>query len=380
MEPLLLLIILTFVAGIFFDVTNGWNDSANAIATVVSTRVLTPGQALGMSAVLNFVGALISIKVAKTMGSGVVKLPVDPKSMVIVLTAMISAAAWVAWCTKLGLPVSCSHALVGGLLGSAVFLHGWKVVVWNENHKGVLWIFVALFLSPLLGFLLGYLLVVLKTWFAHGLEATPRQGRRVFGFLQLCSSSFMAYQHGQNDAQKVMGVLALGLFVGGFLRDPQTGGVITDIQALYVPWWVILSCAGAMAFGTAVGGWAVIRTLGTKLAKITTLEGCAAETGAGVVLEVAAKLGVPVSTTHTITGGIVGVGAAKGARAVKWGIGAKIIYAWVFTLPVCFLLGGTLSWFASRTSPLLMVGLVILMTVGTYILPGFLRRPSPQPA
>lgn len=382
MDPLLTLIVLAFVAGVVFDITNGWNDSANAIATVISTRVLSPGVALGMSAVLNFVGALISVKVAKAMGSDVVRLPVDPRSMVTVLAAMISAAAWVAWCTRLGLPVSCSHALVGGLIGAAVFVGGWDVVVWYDpaRKKGVLMILVALLASPFLGFLFGYILVVLKTWFAHGMEATPRQGRKFFGFLQLCSSSFMAYEHGQNDAQKVMGVLALALFVGGYLK--KDGQTVTNIADLYIPLPVIVMCAGAMAFGTAVGGWRVIRTLGSKLARITTLEGCAAETGAGVVLEIAAKLGVPVSTTHTITGSIVGVGSAKGARAVKWGIGAKIIYAWVFTLPVCFVLGGVLSWFAVKTSPTLMVAIVVLITIGTVVGPILARRraAAAQPA
>lgn len=288
MDPVTL-VLLTVIAGIFFDIANGWNDSANAIATVISTRVLRPWQALAMSAALNFLGALVSVKVAQTMGSGVVRLPVELGSLVTVLSAMISAAAWVAWCTRLGLPISCSHALVGGLVGATAFVGGWDAVQWG----GVLKILVALLASPLLGFLFGYVAVVFLTWLAHYMETTPRQGRKVFGFLQLCSSSFMSFEHGKNDAQKVMGGVALGLFVGGFLKD-ESGRAINQLDQFYIPLWVKIVCASAIAFGTAVGGWRVIRTLGTRLAKITTLDGCCAETAAGAVLEVAANMGVPV--------------------------------------------------------------------------------------
>lgn len=224
--------------------------------------------------------------------------------------------------------------------------------------------------------------VVLLTWLAHYMETTPRQGRKVFGFLQLCSSSFMAFEHGKNDAQKVMGVLALGLFVGGFLKDAH-GQVITRLDQLYVPLWVKIVCATAIAFGTGFGGWRVIRTLGTRLAKITTIEGCCTETAAGAVLEVAANMGVPVSTTHTITGGIVGVGAAKGVRAVKWGLGAKILYAWIFTLPVTFLVGGILAWFARRVSLVAMIAAVIGVTILVVVGPRIARllgRPADRPS
>jgi inorganic phosphate transporter, PiT family len=375
METALILIILAVLAGLIFDLTNGWNDSANAIATVVSTRVLTPFWALAISATLNFIGAMVSVKVAKTMGSGVVKMPVELGSVVTVTAAMIGAAAWVAWCTKLGLPVSCSHSLVGGLVGATAFVSGWSTV----QMAGVWRILIALLASPLIGLLFGYVLCVILTWLAHAVEFSPRQGRKIFGPLQLLSSSFMAFEHGKNDAQKVMGVIALALFVGGYMKDDQ-GNVIRSIDQLYIPIWVKIACASAMALGTAVGGWAVIRTIGTKLAKISTLEGCAAETGAGVVLEIAANMGVPVSTTHTITGGIVGVGAAKGARAVKWGIGAKIVYAWVFTLPVCFALGGALAWIAKKTSPFVMVGVVLAVTAGTYVIPLLRKRSVKLPA
>lgn len=360
------LIVLAVVAGLVFDITNGWNDSANAIATVVSTRVLSPAVALGLSAVLNFVGALASIKVAKTMGSGVVDLPVALSSVAIVLAAMLAAAAWVTWCTRLGLPISCSHSLVGGLVGAAVGSIGWSAVKWAGLKK----ILIALFASPLIGLVLGYVFIIAVTWMAR--RMTPRTGRHTFGKLQILSASFMAYQHGQNDAQKVMGVLALALFTGGYLH--KDGVVITDIKDLYIPTWVIISCAGAMAFGTAVGGWRVIQTIGSKLSRITPVEGFAAETAGGLVLEIAAKLGVPVSTTHTITGAIVGVGAAKGAHAVQWGIGAKILSAWFFTLPACVVLGAILSWVSVQTSPMTMTAGVVVVTIVTFLVAKFRRN------
>jgi PiT family inorganic phosphate transporter len=365
MDPLTL-IVLAVAAGIIFDLTNGWNDSANAIATVISTRVMSPWQALGMSAALNVIGALVSVKVAKTMGAGIVGLPADLSSVAIVLAAMIGAAGWVTWCTMLGLPISCSHSLVGGLVGATYAVQGAAAVQWAGFGK----IILALFISPVAGFLISYGLLLLVTWIARG--ATPRGGKRTFGLLQIGSSAFMAFEHGKNDAQKVMGVIALALFAGGFLKDAG-GAVITDLKALYIPLWVKIACATAMGVGTAVGGWRVIRTIGTKLAKITTTEGFAAETGAGVVLEVAASLGVPVSTTHTITGGILGVGSAKGIRAVKWGIGAKIFYAWVFTLPMCFLFAFGLSWFSARTSPGIMTLSVLVLLAATFLVRAWRR-------
>ena len=356
------LVILAIVAGIIFDITNGWNDSANAIATVISTRVLSPLQALALSAVLNFLGALASTKVAVTMGGGIVILPPALSSVIVVVAAMLAAAAWVTWCTRLGLPISCSHSLLGGLLGATIVVAGSGAVIWSK--VGI--ILIVLLLSPVAGFIFSFILVVASTWLARG--TTPRKGHRFFGFLQLGSASFMAFEHGLNDAQKVMGMIALALFAGGLLNDPATGQAITDIEHLYIPLWVILACAAAMAFGTAVGGWRVIRTLGTRLAKITTTEGFAAETGAGIVLQIAAGAGIPVSTTHTITGGIFGVGSAKGIRAVKWGIGTKILWAWLFTLPATVILGAMLSWFAAVTNVWAMVGLVVVITGATFML------------
>jgi PiT family inorganic phosphate transporter len=317
------MLVVIVVAALLFDFVNGWNDSANAIATVVSTRTLSPLQAVSLAAVLNFVGALVSTKVAKTIGGGLV----DPTVVTgeVVLAAMVSATFWVAFCTVFGLPISGSHSLVGGLVGAAVARFGTDVVI----MAGIWKVLVGLFLSPVLGFLGGGILLVFVYWTAYRMR--PRTVRRTFGFLQVLSSSFMAYTHGMNDAQKVMGVITLALF---------SAGKISDIT---VPLWVMLACATVMGLGTAAGGWRVIKTLGMKLAHIRPIEGFAAETAGGLVLSLAAHFGVPVSTTHTITGSIMGVGAAFRAKAVKWNIGTKIVYAWVFTLPCTAILAAALA-------------------------------------
>jgi PiT family inorganic phosphate transporter len=338
MDPTVM-VLLVIVFALLFDFTNGWNDSANSIATIVSTRVLRPGTALLYAATLNFAGAFASTAIAKMVGTGIV----DPAAFgdmlalqPVLLAAMLAAAAWVAWCTLGGLPISASHSLIGALVGAAMAVKGPAAV----HFGGLLTVVVALFVSPLLGFLLGYALLLAVLWAGRGL--TYRGGQRLFGVLQVLSSGFMSYEHGQNDAQKVMGVIAISLFAGGMLEDPS-GAIITDPKQLYVPIWVILACGTVIALGTAIGGWRVIRTLGSKLAHLTPVEGFAAESAAGLVLELAAYLGVPVSTTHTITGSILGVGSVVSAKRVRWMLGAKIVYAWVFTLPATF----ALAWMTS---------------------------------
>lgn len=339
MDPTVM-VFLVIVFALVFDFTNGWNDSANSIATIISTRVLRPGTALLYAAVLNFAGAFASTAIARMVGTGIV----DPAAFgdllhlqPVLLAAMLAAAAWVAWCSLRGLPISASHSLIGALVGAAMAAEGPAAI----HPGGLLTVVVALFVSPLLGFLLGYALLVAALW--AGRRLTHRGGQRLFGALQVLSSGFMSYEHGQNDAQKVMGVIAISLFAGGLLHD-QNGMVITDPQQLYVPIWVVLACGTVIALGTGIGGWRVIRTLGTKLAHLTPVEGCAAESAAGLVLELAAYLGVPVSTTHTITGGILGVGSVVSAKRVRWMLGAKIVYAWIFTFPATF----ALAWVVSR--------------------------------
>ncbi|MBI4243435.1 MAG: inorganic phosphate transporter [Planctomycetes bacterium] len=420
MDPTTIIVVVV-ISALIFDFMNGWNDSANAIATVVSTRVMSPTAAVVWCAFLNFLGALVSTKVAKTIGAGVVTLEPTLDSSLAVLSAMIAASAWVGWCTKLGMPISGSHSLIGGLVGGSVGLYGFGVIQW----AGITKILVALLVSPMLGLLVGFILIVgiyssavgfgsgsVRGWFltiliiligvittggivlysvdvlswSHikaGLKwamsstfvlfvvpilliavislyfykgMSQSRARKWFGALQICSSSFMAFQHGKNDAQKVMGVIALALFVGGMLPG------VSNIKDIYIPLWVMFACGGAIAFGTAAGGWKVIRTLGSKLAHITPADGFAAEISAGIVLESAAELGVPVSTTHTITGSIIGVGTAKRSRGVKWGLGAKIIYAWILTLPVTFLLAAAASMIATKIGVILLIVGVLLIT------------------
>jgi PiT family inorganic phosphate transporter len=316
-----ILIIAVVMAALIFDYTNGWNDSANAIATVVSTRVLSPGKAVMLAAVLNFAGALVSTKVAKMIGGGLVDAEMVTQWMV--LASMIAGALWVGVMTTIGLPISGSHALIGSLIGAAAMARGWEIV----HMDGVRKVLLAMLISPILGLAIGFVLMWALLWLVR--DWRPHVVSSVFGKAQIVSVSWMAWEHGKNDAQKVMGVITLALVAGGFQSE------------LDVPLWVVLSCATVMGLGTAAGGWKVIRTLGTGLIKIQPIHGFAAETAASITLALAAHNGVPVSTTHTITGSIMGVGATKRLSAVRWGLGGKILIAWVFTLPMCALLAAS---------------------------------------
>lgn len=323
------LVILTALA---FDFANGWHDTANAVATAISTRVLRPNTAILLSAVLNFAGAMLSTKVAKTIGGGIINPTIVQGSSgaVVIFAGMLSAILWEIYTVLKGLPVSGSHALIGGLIGAALALYGFEVVV----VSGILKIFFAMLISPLLGGLIGF--VILKLAYIIAARLKPRQVQRGFSFLQVITASLMSLMHGQNDAQKVMGVITLLLFTGGYF-----GAV--SFTAVHVPVWVMVACATSMAFGTLVGGRAVIKTLGRGLSHLRPIEGASAELSASLVLEGAAALGVPVSTTHTITGSIVGVGSAKRMKAVKWSVGVRIIYTWVLTLPVTAVLAALLA-------------------------------------
>lgn len=324
---------IVILVALAFDFANGWNDTANAVATVISTRVLRPGTAILLSAVLNFIGALLSTKVAKTVGGGIINPTVvqGVAGSYVILAAMLGAVAWVAITTLKGLPISGSHSLIGGLIGAAVTFFGWQVVV----TSGVLKVLVAMLLSPFLGLVLGYAVLKGCYWAARWMR--PFQVKKVFSWVQIGTASAMSLMHGQNDAQKVMGVITLLLFTGGYF-----GAV--EFKQVEVPVWVMLACATAMALGTATGGQPVIKTLGSRLSHLRPIEGAAAESSASIVLEAAAVLGVPVSTTHTITGSIVGVGTAKRMKAVKWATGFKIVYAWVFTLPITAALAAGFAW------------------------------------
>src|SRR6266571_2136772 len=291
-DPTLLLVLVVILA-LAFDFSNGWHDSANAIATVVSTHVLTPGRAVLLAAVLNIAGAFMSTAVAKIIGG----------------------IAWNLFTLMLGLPTSSSHALIGGIIGGALAQSGMSAVKLSGLQK----VLEAMLFSPLVGFVLGYLVILTTYWVVF---RVPRgAANRAFRRLQLISSSLMAFSHGANDAQKAMGIITLALVSAGRLDH------------VAVPTWVLLSCAIAMGMGTAAGGWRIIKTLGMRIIKMEPVHGFAAETSAALILLGTAHFGMPVSTTHTITSSIMGVGAVKRLSAVRWGVTMRIVYAWLFTLP-----------------------------------------------
>jgi inorganic phosphate transporter, PiT family len=308
-----LILVLVVVFALLFDFSNGWHDSANAIATVVSTHVLSPGQAVTLAAVLNIAGAFMSTAVAKMIGGGIVEPSLI--NQLTVISALVGAISWNLFTLMLGLPSSSSHALIGGIIGAAMAQSGLTAV----KFSGLRTVLEALLLSPLMGFVLGYVFILAIYW---TLVRVPRGvANRTFRRLQLLSSSLMAFSHGSNDAQKAMGIVTLALVSAG------------QIDKLVVPTWVILSCALAMGLGTAAGGWRIIRTLGMRIMKMEPVHGFAAETSAALILLGTAHFGLPVSTTHVITSSIMGVGAVTRLSAVRWGVTMRILYAWIFTLP-----------------------------------------------
>ncbi len=312
------IIILIVALAILFDISNGWNDSANAIATVVSTRVLSPMKAVLLAAFMNIAGAFVSTGVAKTIGKGIVDPKIIANQPEVIASALIAGFLWNGMMTLFGMPVSASHALIGGLMGGVIAYGGFSIL----NTAGLMKIFAAVLTSPVIGIFFGYFFMKLLIRFFCNIS--PGTLNKHFGRLQLVSAGFMAFSHGSNDAQKAMGVITLALVSGGYL------------QTLEVPFWVILSCGLAMGLGTAVGGWRVIKTLGHQMLKLQPVHGFAAETSATAVILGASVLGLPVSTTHVISTSIMGVGATKRLTAVRWGVAGKIVIAWIFTLPMCF--------------------------------------------
>lgn len=309
------IIFATIVLAILFDISNGYNDAANAIATVVSTRVLSPAQAVLLAGLMNVLGAFLTTAVAKTIGKGIV----DPKAIteIVVISALSSGFIWNTLMTVIGLPVSASHALIGGLIGASVAYGGIDIL----NFEGLKKIFLALIISPVFGIFFGFIFMSVLLKFCGKLPGATIN--KYFGKLQILSASFMALSHGSNDAQKVMGIITLSLVSGGYLHSVE------------VPFWVVLICAVAMGLGTTLGGWKVIKTMGVSMLKLEPVHGFAAETSATAVILGASQLGLPVSTTHVIATAIMGVGSTKRLTAVRWGIGKKIVNAWIFTLPAC---------------------------------------------
>jgi PiT family inorganic phosphate transporter len=309
------ILIVIIVLAVFFDIANGWHDCANAIATVVSTKVLSPLQAVVLAAIMNIAGAFLTTAVAKTIGGGIV----DPVAITnaVLISALLSAILWNLITILMGLPVSSSHALVGGLIGATVS-HGGMA---HLNVGGIVKILLSLLISPVLGIVIGYLFMKMILHFFG--QLSPSIISRYFGRLQIVSSSFMAFGHGSNDAQKAMGIITMALVASG------------KIQSLEVPTWVVLICALAMGFGTLFGGWKIIKTLGHHMLKLEPIHGFAAETSSAGIIMAASFFGLPVSTTHVVSTAILGVGATKRLSAVRWGIAGKIVMAWVLTLPLC---------------------------------------------
>ena len=338
--------LIVLLAALAFEYINGFHDAANAIATVVSTKVLTPRQAIALAAVFNLVGALMGTAVASTIGKGLVDT--HYVTMITIFAGLTGAIVWNLLTWWLGLPSSSSHALIGGLCGAAIASAdgNWNVMHWaTTDAKGAaagLWpkVVLPMLTSPLVGFFGGAVLMLLLTMLVHRLR--PRIVNGIFGKLQLVSAGFMAHSHGSNDAQKTMGIIALALFTGtksGAFKDLPDWLAFLRTPEFVVDQWVVITCAVVMAAGTAAGGWRIIRTMGHKMVKLQPVHGFAAETTAAMIIHVASTLGIPLSTTHAISTSIMGVGVAKRFSAVKWGVVERIIWAWIFTLPACGLMG-----------------------------------------
>jgi PiT family inorganic phosphate transporter len=305
-----------------FDFLNGLHDAANSIATIVSTRVLRPQYAVAWAAFFNFIAfAVFGLHVAETIGTGIIHPEVIDAE--VIFAALIGAIMWNVITWALGMPSSSSHALIGGLLGAGIAKAGISVTVWSGLSK----VLLAIVLSPLAGFLLALLLTAIVSW--ASVRSTPFAVDRAFRILQFASASLYSLGHGGNDAQKTMGIIAVLLYSQGYLG--------TEFS---VPFWVVLSCQAAMALGTLMGGWRIVRTMGLRITKLTPMQGFCAETGGAATLFMATFLGVPVSTTHTITGAIVGVGAARRMSAVRWNVASSIVVAWIFTIPASALVAG----------------------------------------
>jgi len=310
-----LTILLLIALALLFDFLNGFHDSANSIATIVSTRVLSPRLAVIWAAFFNFVAFLFfGLHVANTIGKGIVDITIIDKG--IIFGALIGACGWNIITWFFGLPTSSSHALIGGMIGAALVKAGPGSLIWQGISKTVIFIFV----SPVLGLILGLGAGIIVYWIFS--KSAPSKVDHIFRKGQLVSAAFYSLGHGGNDAQKTMGIIASLLFSVGLLGDK-----------FYVPFWVVLMCHGAIALGTMFGGWRIVKTMGQKVAKLKPVDGFCAETGAAVTLFISSAFGIPVSTTHTITGSIMGIGSLRRLSAVRWGVAGRIVWAWILTIP-----------------------------------------------
>ncbi len=308
-------ILIIFLA-LIFDFYNGMNDAANSIATIVSTRVLTPIQAVIWAAAFNFLAAFIfGVSVAATIGKGLVD--VSAVNNLVIFSGLVGAIIFTATTTHFGMPISVSHAIIGGYGGAGLVKAGFGALI----YSGFLKIIIFIFLAPILGFGIALFFSIITLWIVR--KMSPRKVDKQFRKLQLISSALFSLSHGSNDAQKTMGIISIVLFTNGLIG-----------KTFYVPFWVEMSSYTVIALGTLIGGWKVIRTLGMRVTKLTPFGGFSAETSAGLTIIFATLLGIPVSTTHTITGSIIGVGSVKGFSAVRWGVARNIIWAWVLTIPL----------------------------------------------
>lgn len=326
MDAALLVLIFLIAVALLFDFLNGLHDAANSIATIVATRVLPPIYAVGWAAFFNFIAFLFfGEHVADTIGRGIVSP--DIISDQVIFGALMGAISWNVITWLAGIPSSSSHALIGGLLGAGIAKAGTGAVVVGGVTKTVM----AIFLSPAVGFSLALLLVLIVSWlFAR---ANPAFADRVFRRLQFVSASAYSLGHGGNDAQKTMGIIAVLLFSRGMLGDE-----------FHVPFWVVITCQAAIALGTLFGGWRIVHTMGSRITRLSPQQGFCAETGGAITLFMATGMGIPVSTTHTITGSIIGVGAARRASAVRWGVARSIVTAWFITMPAAAAIGAIFFW------------------------------------
>ena len=365
---MLTLVLVVILAALVFEFINGFHDTANSIATVVATKVLSPGAAVGLAAVMNLVGALMGTAVAATIATGILNTGVVEASSQVILCALLGGIVWTLITWWFGLPSSSSHALIGGLCGAglAAASNDWNALIWSQDlgnwakNKGLLWkVFLPMVTSPVAGFLMGVLVMVLLWAIIAGMAraggilrrlARPRWVNAFIGKAQLLSAASMGFAHGPNDAQKTMGIIALTLI------GAESAGTLDDLPSwlaflhpgdgdgTQIATWIVLTCAVVMAAGTASGGWRIIKTLGHKMVKLHPIHGFAAETSSATVLTLAAHFGMPVSTTHSISTAIMGVGFAKNPRALKIGVIERIIWAWILTIPAA----GGLAWLILR--------------------------------
>jgi inorganic phosphate transporter, PiT family len=348
----MLLLVLTIAVALFFDFTNGFHDTANAIGTAIGTRALPPRLAVSLSAFLNLVGAVVTTQllhaeVANTVGSLVV--PAGGVAMPMLIAVLFGAITWNLFTWRAGLPSSSSHALIGALIGMGVTAYGVDAVQWGEVYP----VFIALITSPIAGLLLAYVVTVVLLNLLR--RARPSQANSAFRRLQLFSSGFVAFSHGANDAQKTMAIITLALFSSGYLSE------------FAVPTWVALAAALAIGLGTWAGGWRIIRTMGTRIVRMDPVHGFSAQTVAASVIQLATAWGLPVSTTQVVSGSVMGAGATRRFSAVRWGVARRIVWAWVFTVPASAVLAASAALLV-RAGPLAVTLAVVILVVGLIVL------------